>query len=279
MPKIADDIERHYARGGLADRLLAALAEAGKDIDRLTTADLAPLDQFHSRRLRATEELAAMLAPAPGDALIDIGSGLGGPARYLAEVCGCRVSGIDLTADFVTAASELTRRVGLADRADFRQASALDLPFPDAGFDLAWSQNVAMNIADRPRYYAEMYRVLKPGGRAGIQDVAQGPGGPPHYPLMWADTPQTSFLLTPEKTREEIAAAGFEILLWQDNTDAALAEAQAERERLKADPQPPPALGIHLIVGETFQQQVRNGGRSMSENRIRLVNAVLRRPA
>src|SRR6185437_11733880 len=102
---------------------------------------------------------------------------------------------IDLTADFVTAASELTRRVGLADRADFRQASALDLPFPDAGFDLAWSQNVAMNIADRPRYYAEMYRVLKPGGRAGIQDVAQGPGGPPHYPLMWADTPQTSFLL------------------------------------------------------------------------------------
>jgi ubiquinone/menaquinone biosynthesis C-methylase UbiE len=279
MPKIADDIERHYARDGLADRLLAALAEAGKDIDRLTTADLAPLDQFHSRRLRATEELAAMLAPAPGDALIDIGSGLGGPARYLAEVCGCRVSGIDLTADFVTAASELTRRVGLADRADFRQASALDLPFPDAGFDLAWSQNVAMNIADRPRYYAEMYRVLKPGGRAGIQDVAQGPGGPPHYPLMWADTPQTSFLLTLEKTREEIAAAGFEILLWQDNTDAALAEAQAERERLKADPQPPPALGIHLIVGETFQQKVRNGGRSMSENRIRLVNAVLRRPA
>jgi ubiquinone/menaquinone biosynthesis C-methylase UbiE len=279
MPKIADDIERHYARDGLADRLLAALAEAGKDIDRLTTADLAPLDQFHSRRLRATEELAAMLAPAPGDALIDIGSGLGGPARYLAEVCGCRVSGIDLTADFVTAASELTRRVGLADRADFRQASALDLPFPDAGFDLAWSQNVAMNIADRPRYYAEMYRVLKPGGRAGIQDVAQGPGGPPHYPLMWADTPQTSFLLTPEKTREEIAAAGFEILLWQDNTDAALVEAQAERERLKADPQPPPALGIHLIVGETFQQKVRNGGRSMSENRIRLVNAVLRRPA
>ena len=96
---------------------------------------------------------------------------------------------------------------------------------------------------------------------------------------MWADTPQTSFLLTPEKTREEIAAAGFEILLWQDNTDAALAEAQAERERLKADPQAPPALGIHLIVGETFQQKVRNGGRSMSENRIRLVNAVLRRPA
>jgi ubiquinone/menaquinone biosynthesis C-methylase UbiE len=273
------DVERHYARSGLTDRLLAALASAGKDIDKLTTADLAPLDQFHSRRLRATEELAAMLAPRPGDRLIDIGSGLGGPARYLAPECGCRVVGIDLTADFVAAALELTRRAGLSDKVDFRQGSALDLPFPDESFDLAWSQNVAMNIGDRARLYAEMRRVLKPGGRAALQDVAQGPGGAPYYPLMWADTPQTSFLFTPEETRAQIAAAGFEIVTWQDNTEAALEEAEKERARLKANPEPPPILGIHLIVGDTFQEKVRNGGRSMVENRIRLINAVLRRPA
>jgi ubiquinone/menaquinone biosynthesis C-methylase UbiE len=272
------EVERHYARSGLIDRLLAALAEAGKPIDKLTLEDLAPIDQFHTRRIRATEELGQLLAPKPGERLIDIGSGIGGPARYLAHTYGCRVTGIDLTANFVAAATELTRRTGLATQVDFQQASALELPFPDQSFDLAWSQNVAMNIADRARFYGEMRRVLKPGGRAAMQDVAQGPGGQPHYPLMWADTPATSFLLTPDETRGQITAAGFEILDWADNTEAAIQETQAERERLRASPQERPSLGIHLIVGPTFTEKIRNSGRSLAENRIRLLNAIMRRP-
>jgi ubiquinone/menaquinone biosynthesis C-methylase UbiE len=277
MPELSADVERHYGRGGLMERILAALAQAGKDADHLTIDDLSPLDEFHSRRRRATEELAQMLAPKGGERLLDIGSGLGGPARYLAKVYGCRVSGIDLTSEFVSVASELTRRTGLSHQVEFLQASALDLPFPDGSFDLAWSLGVAMNIADRPRLYAEMHRVLRPGGRVAIQDVLQGPGGEPHYPVMWADTPATSFLLTAEATRQHIKEAGFDVLAWQDNTETALAEADAERARARSAHEPPPVLGIHVVVGPTFRTKMQNSVRNMRENRIRLIKVVLRR--
>jgi sarcosine/dimethylglycine N-methyltransferase len=216
------EVLRHYEPEPLAARLVEAIDEAGVG----TPADpreLAPWDQFHLGGIGSTEGLADALAPAPGDHVIDLGSGLGGPARVLAASRGCRVTGVDLSGEFVEAATALTERCGLEDKVDFRRGDVTALPFDQGSFDHAWTLHVAMNIADRDGFYREARRVIRPGGRFAIYDVVEGDGEPPTFPLPWATDPSTSHLVTAADTRAFLTAAGFEEVSFEDRTAATLA--------------------------------------------------------
>jgi ubiquinone/menaquinone biosynthesis C-methylase UbiE len=267
-------VEDHYTRQDLGEIILAALMQAGQDIDRLTPDDLAPIDEFHGGQRPATIRLADLVGFTGTERVLDVGSGLGGPSRFLAWRYGVRVSGVDLTAAFIGVAEMLTRRTGLVGKVDYRQGNALELPFDDASFDVVWSQNAAMNIADRDRLYNEMRRVLKPAGKLALQEVAAGPGGPPHFPVQWAREPGISFLFSAETTRAKLEAAGFRVRAWQDTTREALESAAG---RVRTASSAPPLLGTHLILGDDWQAMFRNSARNLEERRTQLFNAVLER--
>jgi ubiquinone/menaquinone biosynthesis C-methylase UbiE len=262
-----DQISQHYSSGQLLERLRAALAADGIDPDRPSVEQLAPFDHFHGRGLEATQQAANLVAPTPADHVLDVGSGIGGPARYFARRFGCRVTGIDLTAEFCQLARELTRAVGLADRVTFEQGNALMMPFADASFDGAYSMNVSMNIADKAGLYREIRRVLKPGAWFVLAEIAQGPAGPPTYPTPWARTADTSFLATPEETRDALAVAGFTIVQSRD-TAAEAAAFTARARAMIARGEKPPFHAVYLIHGDLAREMAANGARDLAAGKV-----------
>jgi ubiquinone/menaquinone biosynthesis C-methylase UbiE len=273
MPSAPQAVADHYRRRDLADTILSALRAVGKDVDRLTIDDLAPIDEFHTGGRNATVRLAQLAEVKTGQRVLDVGCGIGGPSRYLAQTFGCAVTGIDLTAEFIAVAIMLAERTGLSGKVSYRQGNALELPFADASFDLVWSQNAVMNIEDRARLYGEMRRVLKTSGRLAIQDVAAGPGGEPYYPAPWAHDASISFLMTPQRTRELLEQAGFRVTHWIDSTAEALRQYRARAQAIGAGALPP--LGIHILMGDDFPAVSSNLLRNVEEQKISLINAVL----
>jgi len=268
MTDLLDGVRDHYRATGLTERLKAALTNFGPEEQRLTPQQLATLDQFHTRGLVATTELARLAGIAADMSVLDVGSGIGGPARFLAAAYGCQVTGVDLSEPFVDAARYLTERTGQSGQVSFQTASALELPFDDGRFDVALLQHVAMNISNRARLYREIRRVLKSGGRFATFDVVSN-SGEPHYPVPWARTPATSFLLTAAATREAIEQSGFRTLRWQDDSEAA----KVWFAQLHASG-PPAPLNLGVVIGPDFAELSANLGRNIMEGRIGILTAV-----
>jgi drug/metabolite transporter (DMT)-like permease/SAM-dependent methyltransferase len=271
---IGNSVAAHYTRGGLGQAILDALAATGKDPERLTREDLAAVDEFHIRGVEATRELAQALELAPGRRVLDVGSGIGGPARHLAGEFGCSVTGIDLTPDYVEVARMLTERTGLSHLVKYVQGDALSMPFEDAGFDVVVTQHAAMNIAAKPDLYGEVLRVLEPGGLFGVYDILQGPGGEVRYPTPWSRDGTASFLVTPDELRALLEEAGFAILSWRESRDEGLAFFERVIERAKAGA---PPVGLHLLFGPIFKEMALNMRDNLAGSRILPTQVICRR--
>jgi ubiquinone/menaquinone biosynthesis C-methylase UbiE len=273
----AHDITSHYARDDLLERLRASLVDDGVDADHPTIEALAHYDHFHSRGLEATTEIADRLEIAPAHHLLDIGSGLGGPARYFARRFACRVTGIDLTEAFCEVARRLTRLLALEDQVDFVHGNALAMPFGEARYDGAFSMNVSMNIKDKDRLYREVARVLKPGAWLVFSELLRGAGPEPEYPTPWARSAETSFLSTLEDTQHALTQAGFELTESRITLEENLAFGARSRAEV-ARGEKPPHRAVQLVHPEIARAAAANTARGMADGRLVPVELFARKP-
>lgn len=271
------EITKHYERGNLLARLHAALIDDGVDPEHPTSESLAPYEHFHGRGLEATEELADALEVSANDHLLDVGSGIGGPARYLAARYGCRVTGIDLTREFCEVARQITRMLELDDRVNIEQGDALAMPFPDADFDGAYSMNVSMNIADKHRFYREIHRVLRPGAWLVLSELALGPNGSPDYPTPWARTTESSFLATLAEILDGLESSGFTVLKSRDTVEENLAFSARSKAMVERG-EKPPHRAVKLIHGELAADAIANVSNGIRQGRLVPIEVFCEKP-
>jgi len=276
MSDIEAAVSEHYGNSDLLGMIVERLKDMGISPGDVKPDDLAPVDELHIGGRAATQYAVSKLNPSKADHVLDVGCGIGGAARYMAANVGCRVTGIDLTPDFIAVAKALTELTGLQGRAEFEVASALDMAFEAGAFDAAITLHVAMNIPDRAGLYAEVARVLKPGGRFCVYDVMRKGAGAVAYPMPWAEAAATSHLTTPDETRALLEGAGFEVELSQDRTDFAKEFFRRSFAAMQGGPKP---LGPHLIMGATAREKLTNIAGAVSQGLLAPVLMIARREA
>ena len=266
------DIERsvsdHYGWSGLMETIEKEIRRHGIEPQEVTVAQLAPVDNYHWLRLAGTLALAEAAAITSTERVLDVGGGIGGPARQLASRYGCHVTVLDVTPEYCAVGERLTKWTGLDERVTFVPASALDMPFAEGSFDVVWTQHATMNIPDKERLYGEIARVVPPGGRFAMFDVLAGPHQPIHFPVPWASEPSFSFLLSPEETRALIARAGFRELTWMTDQDEAFDSVLATPDPLAEPAQSNDGLNPGLLNGPDGPRMGANVQRNMEEGRI-----------
>jgi ubiquinone/menaquinone biosynthesis C-methylase UbiE len=279
VDKTADhcSISAHYARRGLVEAIESGVIRMGKTIDTVTIDDLSAVDEFHIGGRRATEQLMGTLGIATVDHVLDVGCGLGGPARFLANRYKCRVSGIDLTPDYVEAANRLCEWVGLSDRVKVCRSSALAMPFQDSTFTAACMLHVGMNIDDKESLCLEVARVLQPGSRFAVYDVMRTSDGELSFPVPWATTRESNAVESPQRYKRALELAGFEVLAERNRKEFALAYFDDLKARAQAPAGDPVPLGLHTLMGERRQDQINNMIASISKGIIAPVELIARK--
>jgi ubiquinone/menaquinone biosynthesis C-methylase UbiE len=269
-------ISDHWATGDVYARIMEAISAASLSPDTITLEELAPVDHFHARGLPATVELADLLPIGSGQHILDIGCGIGGPARYLAKCFGCRVSGVDITGPFVEAANKLNVLLKMDGQVEVRLGDGQHLPYGDGMFDGGYAQHVTMSVADRDRFFGEAFRVLRPGAFFAITEHGLGPKGNPHYPLPWSEDGSGAYLVAPADTVAYLEKAGFVDVKVED-TGAKYLTGYRRAIELAAQGALP-ALGIHILMGQTAPAKTRNAARNIEEGRTHPIQVICYKP-